>query len=75
MTLLGKIGLSATLLIALGATALTAYGVHIEGDRRAVFSAGVLAFVALSVSLGVGVFDLAYRWTRRALREIRQPTE
>jgi integral membrane sensor domain MASE1 len=74
MTLVGKIALSVTLLITVAAVALAANQVRIDGDRRVVQGAAIWAFLGVVGSVAIIIFDVVYRWTRRALREMRQPS-
>jgi sterol desaturase/sphingolipid hydroxylase (fatty acid hydroxylase superfamily) len=73
VTHLGKIALFLTLAIAGTSTAFVVHEIHIEGSRRLVQGAGAWVILALIASIGVVIFDLAYRWTRRALHEMQQP--
>jgi hypothetical protein len=75
VTLLGKIALAFTLVIAASAAVFVVHEIHVEGSRRLVQGAGAWGFLAVIASLGVVIFDIAYRRTRRALHEMQQPRD
>jgi hypothetical protein len=72
VTLLGKIALSLTLAIVGSATAFLIHEIHIDGSRELVQGAAAWVVLALISSIGIVIFDFAYRSTRQALHEMRE---
>ena len=73
MTLGAKAGLLSYLVILLMMAALGAHENHINGDGRVIVGAAFFAFLAPVVALVIVILDIVYRWTRAALRELKEP--
>jgi hypothetical protein len=75
VTLGAKAVLLFYLLILLMMVGLGAHEAYINGDGRVIVGAAFLAFLTPVVVLGILIFDIVYRWTGAALRNLRAPTE
>jgi Kef-type K+ transport system membrane component KefB len=73
VTLAAKFRLSLCFLIFLMMVALAAHEDHIDGDDRVMVGGAYGAFLALVVAIGIFIFDVVFRWTRSALRELLEP--
>ena len=73
MTRVGKVGISLCLVFSLLMLALAAHEYYVEGDGRVIVGGPFFAALAVVVALGVGIFDIVYRRTESALRELRTP--
>ena len=75
VTRVGKIGVTFCLLFSLLMLALAAHEYYVEGDGRVMVGGPFFAAVAVVVASWVAIFDRVYRWTERALMELRKPVK
>jgi hypothetical protein len=73
VTRVGKLGVFLCLVFSLLMLALAAHEYYVEGDGRVTVGGPFFAAVAVVVAVGIVVFDIVYRWSESALRELRKP--